>query len=218
MRDQSPARLGPGIIAMLVVLAIAATVMAYLVTSRILERRSAGAANSTATSPAAAATTSASPDIPTPTAPSPSPAGPTEPTLGPDRSRPGDGQSCPDPTVEALAAAGLNAELALRIYVEFTVPRGEARAWICQNADGVLVYQAHERIGPFDRAFNARNTLLLAEGIRGAVAETVDGFRAVNEDAEGGVTEYVITDTVVRITTPRGNVINAPVTFVFVPG
>src|SRR5690606_11968253 len=178
MRDQSSVRLGPGIIAMLVAHAVAADVTAYLATGRILERRSAGADNSTKTSPAAAATTSGSPDGgPTPTAPSPSPAGPTEPSLGPDRSRPGDGQSCPDPTVEALAAAGLNAELALRIYVEFTVPRGAARAWICQNADGVLVYQAHERIGPFDRAFNARNTLLLAEGIRGAVTETVDGFR-----------------------------------------
>lgn len=216
MSDQSSARLGPGLIAMLAVLAVAATVMAYLVTSRILDRRNAaapGGDNSTSTSQAAPATGSATPTVPSPTTVSPATL-----TLGPDRSRPRDGESCPEPTLEAVAAAGLNAELTLRIYVEFTVPRGEARVWICENADGVLVYQAHERIGPFDRAFNARNTLLLAEGIRGAVAETADGFRAVNEDAQGGVTEYVVTDTLVKITTPSGNVINAPVTFVFVPG
>src|SRR5690606_19962330 len=111
MQDQPSTRLGRGFIAMLVVVGLAATVMAYLVTSRILDRRTtatpAGQANSTATdSTATSPTATGTPD---PTAPPVDP----PPSEGPDRSRPGDGESCPEPTREAVSAAGLNDQLTL---------------------------------------------------------------------------------------------------------
>jgi hypothetical protein len=214
-------RLGSGVIVMLVVLAAVTGTMAYLVARQVLAGRGD---NPTVTerdpsTPIPGTTSDAGPG---PTSPAPASSEPaTEPpaTRGPDQSRPNDGESCPKLTADALAAKGLNAELNLLLYVEFTTVRGKARVWICRNADDVLVYQAHERSSEFDAADNAINTLLLAQGIKGSVSAVEDGFLARNPGPGGTVTEYTATpETFSIVVRPDGAATSVPVTKVITPG
>jgi hypothetical protein len=120
--------------------------------------------------------------------------------------------------VDAVTAGGLNGELTLVVYIEFNVERGPARAWICKNADDVLIYQAHERFGPFDLAFNGENTLLLAKDIKGDVVAVTGGFLAHNPDDSGRVTEYTVTREALTIKRPSGITTVHPATKVLPPG
>jgi hypothetical protein len=211
-------RLGPGVITMLVILAAVTGTMAYLVARQILVRQGDNPVVTQPTSTPGPATTSEPGPGPT----SPGPGEPTTeapPARGPDQSRPNDGESCPKLTADALAAKGLNAELNLLLYVEFTTVRGDARVWICRNSDDVLVYQAHEKSSVFDAADNAINTLLLAEGVKGSVVAIEDGYLARNPGPGGTVTEYTATrETFSIIVRPNGAATSVPVTKVIPPG
>lgn len=207
MHEQpSTSRLSPGLIAMLVILAAVAGTMGYLVARQVLAGDATPPTNAQPGGGASAAeqTPATTPDA------GQSASSPAQ-TEGPDQSQPDDGESCPKLTKDAVTAAGLNGELTLRIYVEFSLENGPARAWICENADGVLIYQAHERFGAFDRADNARNTILLAKGIKGEVVAIAGGFRATNPSPDGGVTAYTVTLTAFTLDTPSGDPIVARV-------
>ena len=183
----SPRRIGPGLIAMLALLGAVAGTMAYLVTRQMLADRSV----LTATPPRTSS--------PVVTA---SPAD-REPDDRPDHRRPRPGTH-PHPRAgpEPRRRRGVLSEAHRRrrrrqgprtrssrllLYVEFTNGRRTGRAWICRNADDVLVYQAHERSSAFDAADNGINTLLLAEGVKGTVVEVDGGYRASNPGPGGGL-------------------------------
>ena len=102
--------------------------------------------------------------------------------------------------------------------MEFTNARGPARAWICRNADDVLVYQAHERSSAFDAADNGINTLLLAEGIKGTVVEVDGGYRASNPGPGGGLFQYTATEETFTIAPPNGPETSVEVSKVITPG
>lgn len=217
----APRRLGPAVIAMLVVLAAVTGTMAYLVARQVLLGRGD---NPTVTQPdpsTPAPGTTSEPGL-GPTSPAPASSEPTTeppPTRGQDQSRPNDGESCPKLTADALAAKGLNAELNLLLYVEFTTVRGKARVWICRNADDVLVYQAHERRSEFDAADNGINTLLLAQGIKGSVSAIENGYLARNPGPGGTVTEYTAApETFSIVVRPDGAATSVPVTKAITPG
>jgi hypothetical protein len=213
----SPRRIGPGLVAMLALLGAVAGTMAYLVTRQMLADRSDPTASPPRTSSPAVTTDTAGPIV------DPTSAGPTvnpTRTRGRDESRDGDGESCPKLTADAVAAGGLNSELRLLLYVEFRAASGPARAWICRNADDVLIYQAHERSSEFDAADNAINTLMLAEGIKGSVIEIDAGYLASNPGQSGGtVTEYTATEATFTIELkPNGPETTVAVDKVIIPG
>ncbi len=164
-------RLGPALIAVIVVLAGVAGTMGYLVARQIIAGRNDGANNAGPTSPGQGPTGSGTTD-PGPTQPGPSP----EVSKNPDDP----GSFCPAITETAMVDAGLAGGLKLLRYVEGTRSGAAgAEAWICQNTDGVLIYQGHRKSGPFNAA-NSNDTLLLARGIRGKVETEGDGFVATN--------------------------------------
>ena len=211
----SPRRVGPGLIAVLVVVAAVAGTMAYLVTRQALADRNAARQ----TTPPVGQT--GGPTGPTQSLPAPPPDTPTGTptrTRGPEQSRPGDGESCPKLTADALAAAGLNAELSLLMYVEFVTVAGPSRAWICRNADDVLVYQGHQRSSEFDAADNGINTILLAEGIKGTVVEIDGGYQATNRGPGGGLFRYTATEETFTIAPPSGPETTVEVDKVITPG
>jgi hypothetical protein len=206
-------RIGPGLIAVLVVLAAGFGGGSYFVARRILAARVGGAeAATTATTPPPGVTTA--PSVPAATGPQ------TTPKVTPKAEDPA--SFCPAITAKAVSDAGLNGQLQLLRYVSATVSGGsDAEAWICKNADGVLFYQGHRKTGPFEAA-TSDHTILLGRGILGKVAtEGNDGFVATNpldpanvDDPqrteyhvapkvfyfvvlpEGRKTEYVVTRTV----------------------
>jgi hypothetical protein len=177
-------RIGPLLIVVLLVLAGVGATMGYLVASRILDNQAAltppaGTQKPGGSTATPARTTAAAPLI---------------------SKNPNDaGTFCPAVTSRALTDAGLNGELTLLLYIEVTIPRGKARAWICRNAEGTLYYQAHELAGPFDRANNAQNTILLGTGIKGDVAVLGEGFKATNPKSGGPDTIYTISRTLFTI-------------------
>lgn len=178
-------RVGPLLIVVLLVLAGVGGTMGYLVAHQVLENQ-AGVTPPAATTPPVGGSTT----TPTKTTSA-------SPTISPDPKD--DGTFCPSVTRTALTDAGLNGELTLLLYIEVTIPRGKARAWICRNAEGTLYYQAHERSGPFDRANNGQNTILLGTGIKGDVVAQGDGYKATNPKTDGADTIYTITRTLFTI-------------------
>ncbi len=84
---------------------------------------------------------------------------------------------CPQPTIDAVKAAGRPGDLAQLIYVKGATSDGRrAEAWICQDRDGTLYYQGHElSSGPLTQA-QSNGTLLLGEGVRGSVAREGDTY------------------------------------------
>jgi hypothetical protein len=158
--SSSPRRIGPVLILVLVLLAGLAATGGYLGARRILAGQAGGA---TVTPPVT---------TPTPT--------PSVPDVTGNPNDPG--TFCPAITERAVAAAGLRGELQLLLYVEAKGTSADvvgAEAWVCQNADGVLVYQGHRKTGPFNAA-TSDHTLLLGTGIRGKVSRDGNGFVALN--------------------------------------
>lgn len=204
--DQQPAghRLGPALIAFLVVLAAAAGAVGYFGTRSVLT------ANGT---PTAGATTG-------PTTPATGTGGQTVPSSGPGSAGgqtgptthaslvqvpPGDPQTCPQPTVTAVNKAGLDDSLSVVLYVR--VHRDgeyDSEVWICKNAAGLLIYQGHVLRGPLDVG-SGDNSLLLADGISGSVQATADGFTAVNPTTGGKSTEYRVSRTTLTIVNEPGD-------------
>ena len=177
--EQPPARrrIGPALIAVLVLLAAGTGAGSYLVTRQILAGPAGpGGANAGAAMPSASSTRTRSPAQP----PAAIPTGPqTTPRV---TAKPQDpGTFCPAITAKAVADAGLNGELRLLRYVDASATGASgAEAWVCRNADGVLFYQGHRKSGRFEAA-TSNDTILLGRGIRGKVDTEGDkGFVAIN--------------------------------------
>jgi hypothetical protein len=155
-------RIGPGLIVVLLLLAGVAGAGGYLGTRRILVDQAGGSGSTSSPSATPA---------PTPTVVVPDITGdPKDPAT-----------FCPAVTEKAVTDAGLAGELQLLRYVTAKGKNGEfdAEAWVCQNADRVLIYQGHRKSGPFTEA-TSNHTLLLASGIRGRVTVEGTGFVATN--------------------------------------
>jgi hypothetical protein len=130
----------------------------------------------------------------------------------PAATTPGDpDDKCPGVTVQAVRAAGLNADLELLRYVDAVLPGGTpAEAWICRNADGLLYYQGHRKSGPLHAA-TSQDTILLGHGILGEVDEAdKSAFAAVNpmdpkNPSDQRRTVYYVSPTAFYFTDPDGN-------------
>jgi hypothetical protein len=185
-------RIGPALIAVLVVLAAAAGTFGYVVTRALIEGQGGGPLAGTSSSgpPSTPVTTSTGPAQTT------TPATTAPPTTTPPPVPPGDPTACPQQTADALTAAGLNAELTVQLYIQ-THKAGiyDAEVWICKNADDLLIYQGHVLSGPLDRADNGQNTILLADGVKGSVVVEPGGFLATNPSGAGSTTEYHVSRT-----------------------
>ena len=167
-------RIGPALIAVLVLLAGAAGTMGYLVTGQIIAGQVGGTGIAGPTSPGVGpSTTGSGATNPGATDPGTTPPVTEDPT-DPDT-------FCPAITEKAVVDAGLAGELQLLRYVEGNrAGAAGAEAWICRNKDGVLIYQGHRKSGPFNAA-SSNDTILLALGILGKVeTEGADGFVATN--------------------------------------
>jgi hypothetical protein len=203
----APRRIGPALIAVLVLLAAGTGTGSYLVTRQILAGPAgpgganagvgpASGANAGGGTPSASSTRTRSPA-------QPSAAIPTGPQTTPRvTAKPQDpGTFCPAITAKAVADAGLNGELRLLRYVDASATGASgAEAWVCKNADGVLFYQGHRKTGRFEAA-TSNDTILLGRGIRGKVETEGDkGFVAINpQDAanpdDPNHTEYHVSPT-----------------------
>jgi hypothetical protein len=181
-------RISPALAVLLIVLGLTAAGFSYVIARRLVADRPPGSAAGSVTSDPA-------------TPGGVTPGGVTSPPVSvPKRAR------CPRPTALALEQAGLNGDLTLELYVR--VRRADGRnneAWVCRNADGVLVYQGHTP-GPLDSADNGRNTIMLAASIKGEVAAAEGGFVARNP-GDSNTTEYQVTreSLVVRRVPDDGN-------------
>lgn len=195
-------RFSPVLIAFLVVLAAAAGTVGFYGARRLL---GTGAASSGQTS---GPTQTSNPGLS-----ASDPAGEPDPvTTSPNTVDPvvtvppGDGTKCPEVTSKAVQAKGLNGDLTLRLYVQ--ARRGgvtDAEAWICENADGVLIYQGHVLTGLLDIADNSRNTLLVAEGIKGKVELTGEATWTATNPSGKTWTEYIVSYTRLLVVSKPSN-------------
>jgi hypothetical protein len=112
-------------------------------------------------------------------------------TPAPTQVPPGDPKTCPQATVDAIAHAGLDSNLTVQLYIQVhRAGEYDSEIWVCENAAGLLIYQGHVMSGPIDGADNARNTLLLVDGIKGTVKlDGTNGYVASNP-LNGVITEY----------------------------
>ncbi len=184
---QTGRRVGPALVAMVVVVAAAAGTLGYYGARRILDDRKTATASPGASTPATVPTTPGEDGAPTTpgTEPAdPGPGGPTSPP--PDPPSP---DRCPILTQLAVRARGLPADLKLIIYIEAErAGSSNAEVWICSNEVGTLFYQGHVKNGPF-LAATSNNTLLLGDGIRGTVEVEGTGWVATNV-VDDRTTEY----------------------------
>jgi hypothetical protein len=126
------------------------------------------------------------------------------------------GTFCPKITEQAVVDANLAGALTLLLYVDVTAPSSSplvspAEAWVCQNSDGLLIYQGHVKSGPFTVA-SSDSSILIVEGIRGTVVAQGSGFLATNPNPGGqGATTYQVTSTSLILTKPDGSTIEYPV-------
>lgn len=216
--EQPPSRrrIGPALIAVLAVLAIAAGAGSYLVVGQVL---AGGEATPTgdATTPDGGGAVGNQPDGGTavggvglgtnPSTATPRPSGSPVATQASPQStatataKPADpATSCPAVTVKAVAAAGLNSELKLLRYVEVSQSGSNGEAWVCRNAAGVLFYQGHRKSAAFDVA-TGNDTILLGRGVLGKVDTEGDArFVAYNPQNQANPddpdhTEYHVSAT-----------------------
>jgi hypothetical protein len=182
-QPQPGRRIGPALVALIVVLAAAAGTVGYLGARQILDGSASGNPNSSggsgATSPSTSGSGQTSPAQTSPTTPGQAtPTTTTPATTGPtDR--------CPDVTVQAVKAAGRPGQLQLALYIETPV----SEVWICRDSDDELFYQGRLKPVPLTAA-TSKTTLLLGEGVRGRVDREGDGFVAINPGTSNRRTEY----------------------------
>jgi hypothetical protein len=191
-------RIGPALIAVLVVLAALAGTLGYAGMKAVL-----GPSGTPNGSPSNSSTKTHDPTQPSDGGTSPgqptdggSPQGSDDPNNPPTT-------ACPTTTLAALVAKNLGGDLKLRLYVRGSLANAsDAEVWICENADGVLVYQGHVLNGPLSVADNGLNTLLLVEGIKGSVVEEGAGFKAVNPNGRTSTEYHVTRDQLVVVDKP----------------
>jgi hypothetical protein len=194
-------RFGPGLIAFLAVLAIAAGSAGYFGARSVL------AANDSpnASRPSNGPTSSGGPNGGGGTQSGPAQTSGSVPTTAPQVAA-GDPSACPQPTVTALAHAGLDSTLSVLLYIRVhRAGEYDSEVWICQNAAGLLVYQGHIMRAVLDVA-TGNSSLLLAEGIVGTVTGEPDGsFLATNTTPAGKITEYQVSRTQLVIVNEPGD-------------
>jgi hypothetical protein len=191
---------GPALVALLVALAATAGTFGYLVTRRVVNAEGSGTPTSTGT------VTSGPPRTTPARTGQPTSSG-TATTDAPD---PGD--ACPSVTADALRSAGLNSELRLLLYIHTHKANViDSEVWVCANADDRLVYQGHRMDGPMSSADNGRNTLLLAEGIKGTVEREGTGYKATNPSGDRTTEYHVSREVLVIVHKPGGNEERHPV-------
>jgi hypothetical protein len=187
-------RISPALIAVLLVLAGAAGTGAYLVARQVI-----ATSDTVANGPGSAGrTTAAAP------AAAPSGTGSTAAGAPPATFPPPTGDACPAFTVAAVKAAGRTGSLKLLLYVDAALSGTDgAEAWICQDSDGSLYYQGHNKTGPATNATTS-NTILVGPGIRGTVVAAGTGYSAKNPSSEGQ-TEYIVNREVLSVRLPSGD-------------
>lgn len=200
-------RFGPAMIAFLVVLAITAGVVGYFGARRVLglgdpaQTNGQPGATTPAGSPAEPEPGKTDDDEETGNPPATTPQTTPKPTVAP-----GDGTRCPSVTENALRDLGVNHDLTVLLYVEAKARKAgdsNAEVWICQNEDGVLIYQGHVLAGPLG---NANVSLLLVDGVKGTVVPLGTGYLATNISGTRKTTYLVNREELVR-TDPGGGVV-----------
>jgi hypothetical protein len=113
------------------------------------------------------------------------------------------GAGCPAFTADAVRNAGRKGELQRVLYVDATRTgtRG-AEAWICQDSDGTLYYQGHDKNGALTGA-TTDVSILLGAGVRGTVARQGVGFVAT-DPANDGNTQYIVNRETLTVVSPSG--------------
>jgi hypothetical protein len=195
-------RFGPALVVFLVVVAGLAGTVGYFGTRNYLDGRSTG---SNSLGPSSTSTGGGGGTQTNPSGPATTQGGTNTDTSGPVQ--PGDATKCPQPTVIAVAAAHLNSQLTVDLYVHVHKANvTDSEVWICQNADGVLIYQGHVLSGPLDVANNQVNTIILAAGILGTVEPEGAGYVAINPNLATGITtEYHITKSKLIVISEPGD-------------
>jgi hypothetical protein len=195
-----PRRFGPLLLVVLLVLGGVGGTMGYLVTRQVLANNAGGTNGATGTR-----------------TPDPTGSGGATPRTSTTGGATDEGTFCPAVTAKAMTDAGLDGQLTVLLYLEVTLPRGDARGWVCRNATGVLIYQGHELSGPLDKAFNAKNTIMLAKGVSGEVVEEGGGYKATNTASDGKKTDYIIAKDTFKIVQSSGGTTTGKVTRFYTP-
>jgi hypothetical protein len=186
-------RISPALIAVVLVLAGAAGTGAYLVARQII-----AADGTVAQGPGTVRTTTAAGPVVAPAGTGSTAASPAQTSFPPPTA-----DACPDFTVAAVKAAGRPGSLKLLLYVDAALAGTDgAEAWICQDSDGSLYYQGHNKTGPATNA-TTNNTILVGPGIRGTVVRAGTGYSAKNPSSEGQ-TEYIVNFEVLSVRLPSG--------------
>jgi hypothetical protein len=197
-------RVGPALVALLVVLAGTAGTFGYLVTRQIVGGSPGGAEAAPTTTPART-TTASRPAATTTTRTRPG-ATRTTTTAAPDPAA-----ACPAVTVQAVRSGGLNADLQVVLYIR-THKDGavDSEVWICKNTDERLIYQGHLMRGPLEAA-TSDTSILLAEGIKGTVEAEGTGFKATNPVGDRTTEYHVSREVLVIRNLPQGTEEQHPV-------
>jgi hypothetical protein len=194
-------RFGPGLIAFLAVLAIAAGSAGYFGARSVLAANN-GSLN--AGGPSNGPTSGGGSPNPndgsnggggTPTNPAQTGSGSGGPATTAPQVAAGDPSTCPQPTVTRVAQAGLDSTLTVLLYVRVhRAGEYDSEIWICQNAAGELIYQGHILRKVLTVA-TSDSSLLLADGIHGKVEVDPggNGYVATNPTTGGKTTEYHVT-------------------------
>jgi len=196
-------RVGPALIALLAVLAAAGGSAGYFGTKAVLTNNGTPRAGATVvrTTVPAGQTQTTTPG----NSPQTSGGGQTGPSTTQPQVPPGDPATCPAATVNAVAAAGLDSVLSVKLYIRVHRDREyDSEVWICQNPAGLLVYQGHVMRAVLTTG-TSDSSLLIAEGIKGTVVATSDGYTATNPTTDGRSTEYRVTRTVLTTVNEPGD-------------
>jgi hypothetical protein len=186
-------RISPALIAVVLLLAGASGTGAYLVARQVIAQSDTVANGPTTTR----STSAAAPAVP-PVGTSPAAANPVQTSFPPPTA-----DACPAFTVAAVKAAGRPGSLKLVLYVEAALSgTGGAEAWICEDSDGSLYYQGHNKTGPATNATTG-NTILVGPGVRGTVVKAGTGYSAKNPSNDG-TTEYIVNLEVLSVRLPSG--------------
>jgi hypothetical protein len=202
-------RFGTGLIAFLAVLAIAAGAVGYFGARSVLaanETPTAGGTNGPSNTPTTGHGGGASSGGGTATGSTQSATGGSRPATPPDQVAGGDPSQCPQPTLDAVAHAGLDNSLTVLLYIR--VHRDgeyDSEIWICQNPEGLLVYQGHVLRKVLETA-TSDSSLLLIDGVKGTVVADPDGsYVATNPVTGGRTTEYHVSRTALVIIDEPGD-------------
>jgi hypothetical protein len=202
-------RVGPALIAFLVVAAIAAGALGYFGAKSMLKSGSSGnQASGTATS----TTIGSTPTKTTPGVTRTSAGGGGNPTSTGGQTitnvPAGDKTTCPQATVDAVAGLNLDAtNIVVLLYIRVhRANEYDSEVWICRNAAGVLIYQGHILREPLTKATSLSSLLLVNGANKGMVMPEGTGFVASNPSPDGKTTtEYHVSLTQLVTVKQPGN-------------